>query len=66
MEGSESSAAQAGTWKIEGNKVVFTFDKGWLERNPANIHVAANFSFQLKNKNAVLVATHLSCFLVRE
>lgn len=51
MEGSESSAAQAGTWKIEGNKVVFTFDKGWLERNPANIHVAANFSFQLKNKN---------------
>ena len=51
MEGSESSAAQAGTWKIEGNKVVFTFDKGWLERNPANIHVAANFSFRLKNKN---------------
>ena len=44
-------SAQAGTWKIEGNKVVFTFDKGWLERNPANIHVAANFSFQLKNKN---------------
>lgn len=51
MEGPESAAAQAGTWKIEGNKVVFTFDKGWLERNPANIHVAANFSFQLKNKN---------------
>lgn len=51
MEGPESSAAQAGTWKIEGNKVVFTFDKGWLVRNPANIHVAANFSFQLKNKN---------------
>lgn len=51
MEGPESSAAQAGTWKIAGNKVVFTFDKGWLERNPANIHVAANFSFQLKNKN---------------
>ena len=51
MEGPESSAAQAGTWKIEGNKVVFTFDKGWLGRNPANIHVAANFSFQLKNKN---------------
>lgn len=51
MEGPESSAAQAGTWKIEGNKVVFTFDKGWLERNPANIHVAANLSFQLKNKN---------------
>ena len=51
MEGPESSAAQAGTWRIEGNKVVFTFDEAWLAKNPANIHVAANFSFQLKNKN---------------
>lgn len=51
MEGTETSAAQAGTWKIEGNKVVFTFDEAWLAKNPANIHVAANFSFQLKNKN---------------
>lgn len=51
MEGPEASAAQAGTWKIEGNKVVFTFDKAWLAKNPANIHVAANFSFQLKNKD---------------
>lgn len=51
MEGTEASAAQAGTWKIEGNKVIFTFDEAWLAKNPANIHVAANFSFQLKNKN---------------
>lgn len=51
MEGTEASAAQAGTWKIESNKVVFTFDEAWLAKNPANIHVAANFSFQLKNKN---------------
>lgn len=51
MEGTETSAAQAGMWKIEGNKVVFTFDEAWLAKNPANIHVAANFSFQLKNKN---------------
>ena len=51
MEGPEASAAQAGTWKIEGNKVVFTFDEAWLAKNPANIHVAANFSFQLKNKD---------------
>lgn len=51
LEGTEASAAQAGTWKIEGNKVVFTFDEAWLAKNPANIHVAANFSFQLKNKN---------------
>lgn len=52
MEGPESSAAQAGTWKIEGNKVVFTFDKGWLDKNPAEIFVGANFSFELANKNA--------------
>lgn len=51
MEGPEATAAKAGTWKIEDNKVVFTFDKDWLERNPANIHVAAKFSFQLANKN---------------
>lgn len=48
-DGPGADAAIAGTWKIEDNKVVFMFDKGWLERNPANIHVAANFSFQLKN-----------------
>lgn len=50
-DGPGADAAIAGTWKIEDNKVVFTFDKGWLERNPANIHVAADFSFQLKNKD---------------
>lgn len=50
MEGPEATAAKAGTWKIEGNKVVFTFDREWLAKNPANIHVAANFSFQLANK----------------
>lgn len=51
MEGPEASAAQAGTWKIEGNKVVFTFDEAWLKLNPAEIYVAANFSFQLANKD---------------
>lgn len=51
MEGPEATAAKAGTWKIEGNKVVFTFDKAWLAKNPANIYVAANFSFQLSDKD---------------
>ena len=50
-DGPGADAAKAGIWKIVDNKVVFTFDKGWLERNPANIYVAANFSFQLANKN---------------
>lgn len=51
MEGPAADAAKAGTWKIEGNKVIFTFDEDWLAANPADIHVAASFSFQLANKN---------------
>lgn len=49
--GTGADAVEAGTWKIQDNKVVFTFNKEWLAENPANIHVAANFSFQLANKN---------------
>lgn len=49
-EGPEATAAKAGTWQIESNKVIFTFDETWLLSNPANVYVAANFSFQLKNK----------------
>lgn len=51
MEGPEATAAKAGTWKSKGNKVIFTFDETWLSSNPADVHVAANFSFQLKNKD---------------
>ena len=51
MEGPEATAAKAGTWKIKGNKVIFTFDETWLLSKPADVHVAANFSFQLKNKD---------------
>ena len=50
MEGPGADAAKAGTWKIENNKVFFTFDEAWLAAKPADIHVAANFSFQLANK----------------
>ncbi len=49
MAGSGTAAAKAGTWKIEDNKVIFTFDEGWLKSNPSGIYVAANFSFQLAN-----------------
>lgn len=52
MEGPEATADKAGTWKIEDNKVIFTFDKSWLDKNPAEIFVGANFSFELANKNA--------------
>lgn len=49
MAGSGTDAKKAGTWKIEDNKVIFTFDEGWLKSNPSGIYVAANFSFQLAN-----------------
>ncbi len=49
MEGPGADAVKAGTWKIEGNKVIFTFDEAWLAAKPADIHVAANFSFHLAN-----------------
>lgn len=51
MAGPGADAVKAGTWKIEDNKVIFTFDEDWLEANPADIHVAANFSFQLASKD---------------
>lgn len=52
MEGPEATAEKAGTWEIKDNKVIFTFDKTWLDKNPAEIFVGANFSFELANKNA--------------
>lgn len=52
MEGPEATAEKAGTWEIKDNKVIFTFDKSWLDENPAEIFVGANFSFELANKNA--------------
>lgn len=49
MAGSGTDAKKAGTWKIEDNKAIFTFDENWLASNPSGIYVAANFSFQLAN-----------------
>ncbi len=51
MEGSGANAVKAGTWKIESNKAIFTFDENWLEKNPADIYATASFSFELKDKN---------------
>lgn len=50
MEGPEATAEKAGTWEIKDNKVIFTFDKSWLDKNPAEIFVGANFSFELADK----------------
>ena len=51
MEESGAVVKKAGTWKIENNKVIYTFDEAWLASNPANIFVTANFSFHLANAN---------------
>ena len=49
MEGTDADAVKAGTWKIENNKIIYTFDENWLASNPSGIHVATNFSFHLAN-----------------
>lgn len=51
LAGTETDQVKAGMWKIEGNKVIFTFDESWLANNPADIFVGANFSFELADKN---------------
>ena len=52
MEGSSAEAVRAGTWEIRDNKAIFTLDETWLASNPADIYVAANFSFELVNKDS--------------
>lgn len=49
MEGTGADAVKAGTWKIENNKIIYTFDENWLASNPSDIQVATNFSFHLAN-----------------
>ena len=47
----ESAATKAGTWRIEKNKLFFTFCTEWLQQHPSDVYVAADFSFELANKN---------------
>ena len=51
MAGSGADAVIAGTWKIKDNKAIFTFNESWLKTNPADVYVAADFSFELANKD---------------
>lgn len=51
IEGSGADAVKAGTWKIKDNKAIFTFNESWLKTNPADVYVAADFSFELANKD---------------
>ncbi len=49
--GEGSAATKAGTWRIEKKKLFFIFDTGWLQQHPSDVHVAADFAFELANKN---------------
>ena len=51
IAGSGADAVVAGTWKIKDNKAIFTFNESWLKTNPADVYVAADFSFELANKD---------------
>lgn len=51
LSGTGSAATKAGTWRIEKNKLFFTFDIEWLQRHPSDVYVAADFSFELANKD---------------
>lgn len=42
---------EAGTWKCENNKLIFTFDQKWINTNPSDVHVGVDFSFKLANEN---------------
>ncbi len=51
LNGTGSAATKAGTWRIEKNKLFFTFDTEWLQQHPSDVYVAADFSFELANKD---------------
>lgn len=42
---------EAGTWKCENNRLIFTFDQNWINTNPSDVHVGVDFSFKLANEN---------------
>lgn len=47
----DGSGKEAGTWKCENNKLIFTFDQNWINSNPSEVHVGVDFSFKLANEN---------------
>lgn len=42
---------EAGTWRCENNKLIFTFKESWIKTHPSDVHVGADFSFKLANEN---------------
>lgn len=42
---------EAGSWRCENNKLIFTFNEPWIKTHPSDVHVGADFSFKLANEN---------------
>lgn len=47
----DDSNQEAGIWRCENNKLIFTFDEAWIKLHPSDVHVAADFSFKLADEN---------------
>lgn len=47
----DDSNQDAGTWRCENNKLIFTFNESWIKAYPSDVHVGADFSFKLANEN---------------
>ena len=47
----DDSNQEAGSWRCENNKLIFTFDEAWIKLHPSDVHVAADFSFKLADEN---------------
>lgn len=47
----DDSNQEAGIWRCENNKLIFTFDEAWIKLHPSDVHVAADFSFKLSNQD---------------
>lgn len=47
----DDSNQEAGTWRCENNKLIFTFKESWIKAHPSDVHVGADFSFKLANEN---------------
>lgn len=47
----DDSNQEAGSWRCENNKLIFTFNESWIKTHPSDVHVGADFSFKLANEN---------------
>ena len=47
----DDSNQEAGSWRCENNKLIFTFDEAWIKLHPSDVYVAADFSFKLADEN---------------